>query len=70
MFKCGYFSLRAGDAVDFKRLRVPCQELVAISLLESDDLYNDGKTILVPCSTGESSFDFQITPQDDHKKVV
>lgn len=50
MFKCGQFKLKSGDAIDFKGLRIPCQYMVGITLLESDDIYNDGKTIMVPCS--------------------
>jgi hypothetical protein len=52
MFKCGKFELHGGDAIDFGGLVIPCREVIAVSLLEIDDLNpNEGNTMLIPCAT-------------------
>ena len=49
MFKCGQFNFKAGDAVDFHDLVVPCQEVITVTITELDGTKNNGHTVFVPC---------------------
>lgn len=49
MFKCGKFKFKAGDLVDFNDMTVPCNEMVAVTIIEEDVKFNDGHTVMVPC---------------------
>lgn len=65
MFKCGEFEMHGGDAIDFGGLVVPCREMIAISIQETDSSYDDGRTMIVPCAVQNQDFDFLLTDQDD-----
>ena len=50
MFTCGEYRVLGGDVIDFGGLVVPCNEMVAISIKDSDFSYDDGQTMLISCS--------------------
>ena len=61
MFKCGKFEMHGGDAIDFGGLVVPCREMIAISLEETDFSNDDGKTMMIPCAVQNQDFDYFFT---------
>ena len=51
MFRCGDFLVTDGEVVDFGELVVPCNDMIGVTLLESDTMFNDGYTTMIPCQT-------------------
>ena len=65
MFKCGSYKFRSGDMVDFHDLQVPCQEVITVTITESDDMTRDGHTVFIPCNANsDMNIDF-IIPKGD-----
>lgn len=68
MFKCQKFNLKKSGLANFFDLRIPCDNYIIISLVESDTLNNDGVGMRVPCfMEGEQGLDF-IIPGGDISK--
>lgn len=66
MFKCGKFEMHGGDAIDFGGLVIPCREVIAVSLLEYDELdSNSGNTMLIPCAIQNQEVDFLLTNRNN-----
>ena len=57
MFRCGPYDVKDGGLIDLKDLIVPCDNMIALTITESDTFQNDGHTVLVPCSTDKKEFD-------------
>lgn len=70
MFRCGDFLVSDGEVVDFDGLIVPCNEMIGISLLESDPVLNDGFTILIPCQVQDKDYDMLIRGSSDITKTT
>lgn len=65
MFKCGQYSFKAGDAVDFENLVVPCRDLITVTLTESDGTTSDGHTVFIPCNSNSEMTVDLIIPKGD-----
>lgn len=70
MFKCGQYHFRAGDAVDFHDLVVPCRDLITVTLTEMDGSSSDGHTVFVPCNSNSEMTVDLIIPKGSIKTSV
>jgi hypothetical protein len=61
MFRCGPYDIKDGGMVDFKDLVVPCNDMVALTITESDSFQNDGHTILIPCTPNKKEYDLFVS---------
>ena len=49
IFTCSTYKVKKRSLIDFQGLTVPCKEVVTITLIEKDWMFNDGHTVMVSC---------------------
>jgi hypothetical protein len=49
LFLCSTYYVKKRSLIDFKGLKVPCNEVVTITLTEKDTWFNEGHSVMVSC---------------------
>lgn len=60
MFRCGYYKVRSGDLINFNSIKIPCKNMVAVAVLESDLVFDDAQIQMIPCNDKIRDYDFLI----------